>query len=122
MYDALGVLQASTTKTAAFAGTGFDLKTGTPHRGLVCRLRVTNFSGAGAGAVWTPQIEHSDDNTAYTTLVTGTAMTCTTAAGTSLQMLRFQTGKRYVRLAVALSPTTSAPTITYAGEIGLAAT
>ena len=118
-YDELGTLQASVTKTTAFQGAAVDLKVGTPARGLKARVRVTNYSGAGAGAVWTPVIEHSDDNTTFTTLATGTALTVGTAAGTSLQFLPVNTRKRYVRAAVTLSPTTSSPSITYAVELGL---
>ncbi len=119
-YDANSVLQAAVTKTTAFGSAALDLKTGTPRRGLKARLRVTNYSAAGAGAVWTPSIQESDDNTTFTDLVMGTPLTCTTAAQTSRQFLNFETSKRYVRLNVALSPTTSTPTITYAAELGTA--
>lgn len=119
-YDELGALQAAVTKTTAFQGTGYDLKTGTPRRGLKARWRVTDYSGAGAGAVWTPVIEHSDDNTTFQTLATGTPLTVGTAAGTSLQFLPVNTRKRYVRASVTLSPTTSSPSISYAVELGIA--
>lgn len=120
MYDALAVLQAQVTKTTAFQGTGFDLKTGTPRRGLKARVIVSDYSGAGAGAVWTPIIEHSDDNTTYTALSYGTPLTVGTAAATNEQFIPFETSKRYVRQSVLLSPTTSSPSISYLSEIGIA--
>lgn len=121
MYDALLVLQTQVTKTTAFQGTGVDLKGGTPRRGLKARVLISDVSGAGAGAVWTPIIEHSDDNTAFTTLSTGTAQTVGTAAAVPAPLfIPFETSKRYVRLSVTLSPTTSSPSISYQGDIGIA--
>jgi hypothetical protein len=117
--DALGALQTAVTKTTAFNSTGYDLKTGTPRRGLKARFIVTDYSGAGAGAVWTPAIDHSDDNTTFTRLSQGTALTVGTAAGTSLQFVPFETSKRYVRAALDLSPTTSTPSITYKVDLML---
>lgn len=118
-YDALNVLQDTVTKTTAFQGAAYDLKTSTPLRGLKARVRVTNYNAAGAGAVWTPIIEHSDDGTNFTTLATGTPLTCGTAAATSLQHLPVSTRKRYIRASTLLSPTTSSPTITYNVELGI---
>lgn len=120
MYDALAVLQPLTTRTAALDSSGYNLRSGTVFEGLVARLRVTDYSGAGAGAVWSAKIQHSDDNTTYTDLVSFTPLTVGTAAGNSLQFRKFETRKPYVRASVGLSPTTSSPSISYIMEIGVA--
>lgn len=118
-YDANAVLQAVVTKTTAFNGTGFD-QGGTPRRGLKVRVRVTDYGATATGAVWTPAVDHSDDNTTYTRLATGTPLTAATAAGTSLQFITVETSKRYIRGAVDLSVTTGAPSIIYKMELGVA--
>jgi len=118
-YDALGALQTQVTKTTAFGGTGYDLKTGTPRRGLKARFIISNYSGAGAGGVWTPGIEDSDDNTTFTLLSQGTPLTIGTAAGSGVVFVPFETSRRYVRAAVALPVGTSTPTISYKADIGL---
>ena len=119
-YDANAVLQAAVTKTTAFNGAGFDLGTGTPRRGLKIRFTATNVSGAGAGGVFSPHIEHSDDNTTFTDLVYFDALTVGTAAATSQQWATAETDKRYIRLATDMSVTTSTPTMTYYADIGIA--
>lgn len=118
MYDALLVLQSAVTKTTAFASTGVNLPTGTPKRGLRARFIATNVSAPTAGAVFTPTIDHSSDNTAWTNLATGTPLTAGTAATTSEQFIPVNTQKAYVRLNVLQSPTTGSPTMTYYCELG----
>lgn len=120
-YCANSVLQDTVTKTTAFQGTARDIgRSGAPGGELRCRLRIASFSAASAGAVWTPIIEHSDDATAWSTLLTGTARTCTTAAQSAVEFFTIGTNKRYIRQAVQLSPTTGTPTITYTSELGIA--
>lgn len=121
-YCANSVLQDTVTKTTAFQGTGRDIgSAGAPNGELKLRFSISNYSAATAGAVWTPVVEHSDDNTAWLTLVTGTPRTCGTAAATALEHLVVGTRKRYVRMSVTLSPTTGTPTITYRADLGIAA-
>lgn len=119
MYDALSSLQTAVTKTATFNGTGKDLRVGTPRRGLKARFIVTSYVSTGtAGTVFTPTIDHSDDNTTFTTLATGTAMTGATASATAVIYIPFETSKRYVRASITVSPTSGTPSIVYAAEIG----
>ena len=80
MYDANVVLQALVTKTTSFNSVGVNLPGGTPRRGLFARFIASAYSGATAGNTFLPTIEHSDDDTTYTTLSTGTVVTATTAA------------------------------------------
>lgn len=102
--DANITLQASTTKTASFNSTGVDLKTGTPRRGLVARLRVTAASGT------TPtldgKIQESNDNSAWNDLCSFDQLTTT-----GIQYATFETEKRYVRLVATIAGTS--PSFTY---------
>lgn len=111
-------LQTAVTKTATFQGTGLDLITGTPKRGLWARFNFASFLSTTAGSTFTPSIEHSDDNTTFTTLTTGSAVTGATAANTSTvpQLLNFFTKKRYVRSAMTIA-SGSGPTITYSVDL-----
>ncbi len=119
-YDALQQLQALVTKTTAFNSTGIDLITQTARRGMFARVIATNYSGSAAGAVWTPAIDASSDNTTYVRIATSeTALTCATGAATAELFIPVNTAKRYIRAAVDLSPTTGTPTISYQVDLGL---
>lgn len=109
-YDALGILQASVTKTADFDSTGIDLVTGTPEVGLVARVIVTAASGTDETADFA--IEHSDDNSSYSVCASFPQFTAT-----GEKFLRFFTKKRYVRLAATIGGTT--PSFTYQGALTL---
>lgn len=119
MYDALAVLQALVTKTAAATGTGLDLKTQSTRRGLRARVIITNVSASAAGAVFTPAIDHSSDNTTFQRIAQADPITCATGAVTAEVFIPFATKKRYVRYALDLSPTTGTPTISFQIDLGL---
>lgn len=111
MVDALLALQASVTKTATFSGTGLDLKTGTPRRGMKARLIVTAASGTTPTLDVT--IEHSDDNSTFTNLATFGQKTAT-----GEDAISFETSKRYVRATATIGGTT--PSFTYKVDVMLA--
>lgn len=114
--DALSQLQASVTKTAAFDGATFDLRNGTPLRGLVARVRYSAAAtSAGAGAA-TFKIQESDDDSAWRDLVSFDALTLGTTAIAGLLFETFVTRSRYVRLVLAAISGTDA-TVTYESAI-----
>lgn len=120
MYDSLLVLQAQRTGATTFQSTAVDLKTQTPRRGLVARVLVPSYSVTAAGTVFTPSLEHSTDNTTFTTLATGDPLTATTAAQAAApQFIPCNTTRRYVRLVMTLSVATGAPSVVYSGDLGL---
>lgn len=114
--DANAVLQALVTKTTSFTGTGVDLKTGTPRRGNRYRFIVTNYSCSATGAVVTPNISHSSDNTTFTVIASGDPLTLGTAAATAEFVIVAETQKRYIAAALAFSVTTGTPTVSYQVE------
>ncbi len=121
VYDALTVLQALTTKTATFQSTGFDLKTGTPRRGMVARFLVSNYQSVStAGAVFTYSIEDSDDNTTFNTLAAAPPVTAGTAAGTKEINIPFSTQRRYIRPVSTLTTSSGVPTNSYLVDLGIA--
>lgn len=111
MYDANAILQADVTKTATFTGAAFDLKTGTPRRGLKARLRVTAVDGTTPTLDVT--IQESDDDTTYNSLV---VFDRKTAAGLGFETI--ETSKRYVRALATIGGTL--PVFTYGIDLGIA--
>ena len=119
-YDANSSLQTAVTKTATFNGSGVDLGTCTPRRGLKARFVFTNYISVGtAGTVFTPSIDHSDDNTTFTSLAVGTPLTGATASASAVSFVPFETSKRYVRATLTVSPSSGTPSAIYYAEIGL---
>lgn len=120
--DAKLVLQASTTKTASFNGTGLDLANGTPLAdplwARVVYSAATNASGSNS---FTFAVEHSDDNATFFALSSGAAdiINLSTVAQAGEIFIPFVTRKRYVRLVEVLAGAGSTPTITYVGDITL---
>lgn len=104
--DALGVLLASAARTDSANETALDLKSGTPQRGLVAKLVVTAV--AGTAPTLAPTIEHSTDNTTFTTLATFDPASIT-AVGEAF--CTFETDKRYVRLAHVIGGTSESFTM-----------
>lgn len=119
MYDANVVLQTLTTQATAYTETAVDLKTGTPRRGLKARLIVSSYTLGAGTSVLTPRIEHSDDNTTFVTLVTGIPISATTATGSTVDYLSFDTSKRYVRLVMGMSVVTGTPAVVYKADLGI---
>jgi hypothetical protein len=108
MYDVNAVLQAQTTKA------------GTPRHGMHARFNISAYSSAStAGAVFTPSIEHSDDNTTFTALVSGDPITAATAAAAKVVIIPFATKKRYIRSVMTLTTSSGVPSIAYMAELGL---
>lgn len=119
MYDALRVLQTLITTSTGFSGTSLDLVTGTPRRGLKARVIVPNISqSAGAGVV-TFSVEHSTDNTTFTSLASADPITNSATAATKELFIPFETSNRYVRLSVANTVSTGTASIQYKADIGL---
>lgn len=118
MYDALLVTQASQTVTNSASGTALDLKTQTAKRGLKMRFVFTAVSNASGASTITPIVEHSSDNSSWTTLTTGDAIVTTTTSTPTEVFLPVTTTKRYVRGSVTFSATTGTPTCTYHAELG----
>lgn len=122
-YDALNVLQTLVTKTTGFNSTGYDMKTGTPRRGMVARFLITNYIAVGtAGTVWTASIEESTDNTTFTTLASAPPITGGTAALTAEIFVPFSMtpGRRYIRSVTTMSVTSGTPSMTYLVDLGTA--
>jgi hypothetical protein len=120
MYDALNILQSLVTKTATFNSTGFDLKTGTPRRGMKARFIVSAYNAATAGPVFTPKIQESDDNTTFTDVGATVPFTAGTAAATKEVFVSFDTSKRYIRSVMDISGTAQVPSISYLVDLGIA--
>src|SRR5260221_8662619 len=76
--DALLAFQTPlVTKTGTFSSTGLDLVTGTPRRGLKCRVIYKNAStSSGAGSV-TFRVTESTDNSTFTGIYQSTEATIT---------------------------------------------
>jgi hypothetical protein len=104
------VLQASTTQTASFNGTGVDLRVGTPRRGLKARVLTTAISGTSPTVAY--KVQHSDDNATFSDLAMALEGQVTAVGQV---FIPFETSKRYVRLVATIGGTT--PSVTYAGDI-----
>lgn len=118
--DISAVLQSLVTKTATFNSTGFDLITRTPKRGLVARFAIPSLISAGtAGAVFTPSIEQSDDNSTFIPCAPGIAITGGITANTTLtpSFIRFFTNKRYVRAVMTVAAGSGTPSVVYQADI-----
>lgn len=120
--DANLALQASVTKTATFNGTGLDLLTGTPRRGLKVRVifsAATNASGSNTVAF---TVDHSTDNSTWTQLAADAEnnVALSTTAQNGEVYIPIETSKRYIRLTCTITGAGSTPTITYQGDITLA--
>lgn len=120
MYDANCILQAAVTKTATFNGAAFDLKTGTPRRGMVARFLITSYiSAATAGTVFTPKIQHSADNTTWFDLASYDNLTGGTAAGSVEAFITFETHRQYIRPVMAVSSAAGTPSTVYLCDLGI---
>ncbi len=118
--DANVQLQSLVTKATAFASTGVDLKTGTPRRGLKARWNIPAYFAAGAGAIATPTIQGSSDNTTFVDVAYGTALTLTTATQQAEQNFSFESSYRYFRANLQMTPTTSSPSVAYQVDLMIA--
>ena len=120
MYDANAVLQALVTTATTLNSTGFDLKTGGPRRAMHARFLISNYQSVStAGAVFTPSIQHSDDNTTFYALASGDPITAATAAATKEVIIPFATRRRYIRSVMTLTTASGVPAIAYLAELGL---
>jgi hypothetical protein len=117
--DANGVLQTSVTKVASFNSTGFDLKTGTPRRGLKARFVYSAAANASGANSVTFSVEHSDDNGTFYPLASGASdiINLTTTALSGEISIPFETSKRYVRAVATFAGAGGSPTITYQTDL-----
>jgi hypothetical protein len=120
--DALGILQASVTKTDTFNGAGLDLKVGTPPRGLVARILYSLASAASGTDTVTFSIDHSSNDSTYYALASGakdviTLDTTSSSPKSGEIFIPFRTNLRYVRLTVTFSSAAHTDTITYEAAI-----
>lgn len=121
-YDANEILQTAVTKTATFNGSTYDLKTGTPRRGMVARFLLTSYSSVGtAGTVFAPSIQASADGTNDWITVGGpdSLATGATAASSKEIFVHFETRHRYIRPVMTLSPSSGTPSVTYLADLGI---
>lgn len=119
-YDNNSVLQSLVTTTTDLASTAFDLKTGTPARGMTARVLVTAYSSTGtAGSTFQFKIQHSSDNTTYTDLAYADPLTGATAAASAELFITFRTPKRWIRLFMDNVVTSGTPSIAYLSDLGL---
>lgn len=114
--DALSILQEAVTRTATLNGSSFDLKTGTPRRGLQVRLRYSaaNVSASTGSAKW--RVEGSADGSTWIPVSRELSLSLTTTAQKGVEFLAVETSLRYLRLALSTISGTDA-TVTYAAEI-----
>lgn len=118
--DLSASLQSLVTKTATFQSAGYNIPTGTPKRGLWAKFSFASLQGVGtAGGVFTPSIEHSDDNTTFTTLVSAPGITLATAANTTQppSVLKVFTKKPYIRAVLTQTTASGTPSIVYQADI-----
>lgn len=113
--DANLVLVAQTTATAAAAATALDLKTAPAWlRRANAQLIITNISAATAGAVCTPGLQQSTDNTTFSSLGDFCVVTATTGAvAPGVFNLPCAPSMRYLRFNLANSVTTGTFAIAY---------
>lgn len=109
-YDANAVLKASATETSSTNGTGLDTGNGTGINGMKARLLIT--AASGTSPTMTVNLQHSDDDSTYTTFASFTQATTT-----GEQFITAETNKRYIRAASTIGGTT--PSFTYAVDLGL---
>ncbi len=124
--DTLMVLQASTTKTATFQGTGVNILTGTPPgQVLVARVIYSAASNASGANAVNFTVEQSTDNATWFT-VGGTGGAYTINLSTTAQagevFIPFATRTSvgtpcWIRLVATLSGAGTVPTFTYQGDI-----
>lgn len=126
-YDALNVLQASTTVVATTTGSAVTIPYGTPNRGLVAHVPYSAFSAATGTSTVTFSITHGSDATNFVTLATAQPISASATAVSGEVNIPFQippAGKNSSTDAIKLVGTFSGsgvttPTITYMGEIAL---
>ncbi len=117
--DALRVLQASTTRTAAFNGAFIDIGRGGQNTDLVFRVKITAANASGATGTAVFRIADSADGTNPITFFSPTEGTVTLpvspAAFNNYIYFRVRTPRRYIRLELQTITGTSA-TVTYFAE------
>lgn len=120
--DALAVLQTEVTKTSTFNGSGYDLLTGTPRRGLWAQVRYKAAKNSSGDNDVVFSIEHSDNDSDYYLHTSGAADTIalSTSEKDGFVYLPINTDKRYVRLTATISGQGSGATITYSGHLLIA--
>ena len=108
-YDANTILKASATETSSTNGDALDTKTGTPVNGMKARLLIT--AASGTTPTMTVNLQHSDDDSSYTTFASFAQATTT-----GVQYVMCETPKRYVRASSTIGGTS--PSFTYKVDLG----
>lgn len=120
--DALLTLQSSVTKTGTFNGTGLNIGTMTPRRGLWAVIRYSAASVSASTGSVTFRLTTSSDNSSYSTTEifqnASSVVALSTTATSGLAYIPFNTDKPYVRLEISAMSGTDA-TITYNADISL---
>lgn len=119
MVDANLALQASVTKTASFQGTGLNIPTGTPRRGMKARFVYSAATNASGSSAFTFGIDVSPDNSTWSSdfVAADQTINLSTTAQAGEIYLAFETSQPYVRAVVVLSGAGPTPTITYQADI-----
>jgi hypothetical protein len=121
MVDANLALQASTTKTATFNGTGLNIPAGTPRRGMKARFIYSAATNASGSSAFTFGIDVSADNSTWFSdfIAADQVINLSTTAQAGEVYLAFETSQPYIRASVVLSGAGPTPTITYQADIEL---
>jgi hypothetical protein len=119
--DANLALQASVTKTATFNGTGLNIPTGTPRRGMKARFLYSAATNASGSNSVTFGIDVSADNSTWYSdfIAADQVVNLSTTAQSGEVYLSFETGQPYVRASAVFAGAGSTPTITYQADIEL---
>jgi hypothetical protein len=121
-------LQASTTKTATFNGSGLTIPTGTPRRGLKARVIYSANSASQTGDTITFSIDVSTDGgSTWNADFRADPLAQPTTANAGELFIPFEVSKTtgaandlQIRLTATFSSTAHSNTITYVGDIVLA--
>lgn len=113
------LLTQQTITTAAINGPSFFTTTGTPFRGLNCRILYTGVSAATLGCVMQFKQQKSTDGTNFIDSVYANPLTYTTAAQGGWLDMKIYAEKAYpyIRIVATPSPTTGSPSGVYQAQI-----
>lgn len=126
--DANLALQAAVTKTATFNGAALILPSGTPRRGLKCRViysAATNASGSNS-VTWSLDVCYDGVPTLWTPTSLAVVLNLSTTAQSGEIFLPFDISPTSVvngtqiRLTATFAGAGSTPTVLYQGDITLA--
>lgn len=124
--DLLIGLQASVTKAATFNGAAFTLPSGTPRRGLKCRVLTTAATSTTTNtATYTIDVSYDGGSTWRSDFTADPPLSLTTTGQTAEQYIPFDisptsaANNPQVRLTITLAGA-GTPSVTYQGDLLLA--